>query len=154
MRISILKIGLLTIAFSCGSYFCEGNKYAISDIPAELIFDGGAVIRNDEEIFEIEDISSATYQVTSAITIFNKEQQHFGILKLSYDNFRTIEELDVAIYNAKGKLVRELENSDIEDYAEFDGYSIYTDSRIKYVELYHNEFPYTIEISYACLLRA
>ena len=148
MRISILKIGLLTIAFSCGSYFCEGNKYAISDIPAELIFDGGAVIRNDEEIFEIEDISSATYQVTSAITIFNKEQQHFGILKLSYDNFRKIEELDGAIYNAKGKLVRELENSDIEDYAEFDGYSIYTDSRIKYVELYHNEFPYTIEISY------
>ena len=150
--IILLKFLRLTLLISfCfhGAFHCDQNRYAVDKISSILRTGGGsAIIRVKEEIFKVDNASYATYQVKYAITVFNKEGQHFGTLKLSYDNFRSIEDLAGTIYNSKGDVVRELKESDIKDYSAFDDVSIYTDSRIKVIEMYSNDFPYTVEFIY------
>jgi len=142
---------LLTILFVVYlgiDVFPDQSEYDVAKIPQQLLLDGGAVIRVNEMTFEIKDYKSAQLIVKYAVTIFNNDQQHFGTLKLWYDNFRSVDELDGAIYNSKGNLVRELTDDDIMDFSDFDGYSVYSDNRVKLAELYESDFPYTVEYIY------
>lgn len=126
----------------------KDNKYDIRNIPLKLFADADAIIRNDETIFEIEDNNSAILKVKYAITILNKDAQHYGILSIGYDKFRTIEELDAIIFDADGEEIRDLEKSDIKDYSDFENFTLYSDNRIKMLSLFHDKYPYTIEFTY------
>jgi transglutaminase-like putative cysteine protease len=124
------------------------NEYSVKNIPPELLKDVGAVIRNKTIKFEIYSEQNAIEVVKVAVTIFKKDEQHYGELKLWYDNFREIIDLEGVIYDQDGEEVRELESSDIKDYSDYSNYSLYADNRIKSAELYYNEFPYTVEYTY------
>ena len=134
--------------FQGKNIFSKQKEYDIANIPPQLLADGGAVIRVSEEKFEIQDYKNATLSVKYAVTIFNNDQQHYGTLKLWYDNFRKVDDIEGAIYNHKGELVRELNSDDILDFSDFDGYSVYSDNRVKFIELYENDYPYTVEYIY------
>ncbi len=149
MKPSLLFLIICSIVFaSSGLYSKNDNNYDTRNIPPNLIVDGGAVIRNETKIFEIEDYKNATLEVIYAVTIFNKDQQHYGTVSLWYDKFRTIEELDGKIFDKNGNEIRDLNDDDIKDYSDFESYSLYDDNRVKYVELYYDKFPYTIEFTY------
>ena len=40
------------------------------------------------------------------------------------------------------------EDKDVEDHGAFDGYSLFTDTKVKTVGFYYDKFPYTVELSY------
>jgi len=124
------------------------GEYDIKNIPLQLMQNTGAVIRTDETRFEISDYRNVNMKVKYAVTIFDKSNQNLGKLKLWYDNLKTIEDLEGFIYDSNGNLVRELKDSDIEDYSNFASYSIYSDTRVKYISLYYDRFPYTVEYIY------
>ena len=126
----------------------NNNEYDIKNIPIQLIRNEGAVVRTDEIRLGISDYQNASMKVKYAVTIFNKSNQSYGQLELWYDNFKTIEELDGFIYDSHGNLIRELEDSDIKDYSNFESYSIYSDNRVKYISLFYDKFPYTVEYIY------
>jgi len=80
----------------------EMREYDIKNIPNQLISDAGAIVRINNVQFEIKNKSKAIEKITMAITIFKKEERHYGELILWYDKFREIEDLDVKIFNAAG----------------------------------------------------
>jgi transglutaminase-like putative cysteine protease len=123
-------------------------NYSIKNIPDGLRNDAGAVIRYYSVKFEIADNNSAFENVRIAVTIFNKSEQHNGELNLGYDKFHRITELEGTIYNEYGEEIRSLKKNEIEDYSDFDGYSLYSDNRVKFAQLYHDRFPYTVEFVY------
>lgn len=139
---------ILVIIIALTSIEKTDNEYDVNNIPLRLLKDAGAVIRLDEVHFEIEDYNSANMRVKYAVTILSKEEQHYGRLELWYDKFREIDDLDGAIYDMHGNKIRELEDSDIKDYSDFENYSLYNDNRVKFIDLYYNQFPYTVEFMY------
>ena len=148
MKSLLIIFTIAVINFSSFGKNVSDDNYAIKNIPLQLIIKGGAVIRIDEHKFEVEDYRNATLKVKYAVTIFNKDQQHYGQLELWYDKFRTIEDLRGIIYDSNGKEIRNLKDSDIQDYSDFESYSLYNDNRVKYIELFYDKFPYTIEYTY------
>lgn len=126
----------------------SNNEYDVKNIPLELLNDADVIFRKDEVKFVVEDYNTALYKVVTSVTIFTKDGQHHGRIKLYYDKFRSVEELEGTIYDANGEVVRELDDSDVEDYSDFEIYSIYSDNRVKFAELYHDQFPYTVEYKY------
>jgi transglutaminase-like putative cysteine protease len=124
-----------------------GERYAAVDIPPSLL-PAPAVIREHSLQFRIKDNRNATLTVLHAVTIFSKEEQDQGNLVLPYNKFRTVEELTGTIFDAAGEEVREMEDEEVRDYSAVDDYTLHDDSRVKYVSMVHNVYPYTVEYSY------
>jgi transglutaminase-like putative cysteine protease len=130
---------------------CAGGdnpKYDVSNIPAALRKDAEAVVRYYNIRFETKNKQRAVYKVKQAVTVFKKEKRDYGYLELSYDKFSELEDLDGTIYNAHGKIVRELEKNDTKDYCAYSDYSLFKDSRRRVAELYNDQYPYTVEFTY------
>jgi len=138
----------LLMLVSAVKVFSEEGEYSVDKIPKALLKDANAVIRVNEISFEVLDKNSSIKKVKFAATIFKKDEQQFGRLILWYDKFREIDDLEGKIYDRAGKEIRELDDRDIKDYSGFAGYTFYDDNRVRVSELFHNEYPYTIEFKY------
>ena len=124
------------------------KEYNINNIPVALLKDADAVTRINSVRFEVKDQKRSRLLIKRAVTIFKKEEQHYGKLKLWYDKFKEIEDLDGTIYDAHGEKIRSLSGDDIKDYCDYTNYSLYSDTRIRSAELYYDQYPYTIEYIY------
>lgn len=130
----------------------DNINYAVKNIPAALLDKADAVIRLKRRQLEVKSKSRASYKAKFAVTIFKKEERGQGTLVIHYDKFGKLDDLEGCIYDAEGKVVKELEDEDIEDYPSSRGYTLYSDTRTKYAQLYHDQYPYTVEYSYEILL--
>lgn len=128
-------------------------KYDCSKIPAPLLNNAKSVLRIKKTRFEIISKKKAIEKVKFAITIFNKEERKRGAVVLFYDQFKKIDDLEGAVYNAKGEKVRELESDDIKDYSACGDNELSSDLRVKVAELYDDNFPYTVEYDYTLIYK-
>jgi transglutaminase-like putative cysteine protease len=119
--------------------------YAFSDIPAELLKNSNAVVRNDITKYQIINQGKGKKYSLVAVTILNKKGDHFAEVRLGYDKLSKITSIKGRCFDKFGKVVEVLKNKDIEDYSAYDGFSIYSDNRVKYFDLRYPDYPYTIE---------
>jgi Domain of Unknown Function with PDB structure (DUF3857)/Transglutaminase-like superfamily len=150
MKIISIQIVLVLFCFLLlpVSIVASGNQYDVNNIPSSLLINADAVIRNSTTTFEIEDESSAEETVTYVVTVLDKDGRGYGALALPHDKFREIDDLDGKILDSKGDEIRELNDDDIKDFSDEDGFSLYQDSRVKVAELYYDQYPYTVEYTY------
>lgn len=125
---------------------------SLSFIHAQL--DNSDLLTNAREIVESEGVleilneTEARYTERKRITILNKDSRANAFV-VHYDPDNKILALDADIYDLSGKAIRKVRKSEIRDVAAVDGYSIYNDSRVKYIELNHSEYPYVLEFSFS-----
>src|SRR5690606_10530872 len=82
------------------------------------------------------------------ITILNKNGADLAEKIVSYDKYSKINFIKANLYDAQGVLIRKIKASEIYDRSAYDGFSLYSDNRIKYLDLTHNVYPYTLEFEY------
>ncbi|MGE5401124.1 MAG: DUF3857 domain-containing protein [Ignavibacteriales bacterium] len=130
----------------------KGNSgdeiYNVSSLNSGLRSNADAVIRNKTVTFEVKNERRAVQKVRQAVTIFNKNGQHYGELVLWYDKFIEIEDLEGKLFDANGKEIRELGSSELQDVSAFSENTLYGDTRVKVAELYFDKYPYTVEYTY------
>ena len=127
--------------------FCNNPSYAVANIPATLKENADAVIRNSNHDFKVVSTKVAIEKVKSAITIFN-EDSAYDYLVVHYNKFKKVEKIKAKIFDQNGKEVRKIEKDEITDQLAYDGFSIYSDARIKYLDLSYGVYPYTVEVEY------
>lgn len=121
-------------------------KYPVTDIPDSLRTGVSVVVRLDETIFEIIAQNKATVRTHYVVTIFNEKGKRFAKHAFDYDKLTRISQLSASVYDAGGKLIRKLKNNDINDQSAYDGYTLYSDNRIKSFDLTQGTYPYTVEV--------
>ena len=109
------------------------------------------IVETSGEI-ELLDASEARYSERQRITILNAESRA-NFFYVYYDDDNKILNLDVDIFDINGEPVRKVRKSEIRDEAAIGGGSIYTEQRVKYIELNHAEYPYVVEFNYTQRLR-
>ena len=124
------------------------SDYNISGIPEELKKDAIAVIRKNSTILEIQSPSRITRKIQYAITILNEKGKDYGNLYIGYDNLSQIRNIDGNVYSKDGTLIRKIRNSEIRDQSYYPEYTLYDDSRVKYLEIFESSYPYTVEYEY------
>ena len=139
----------ILLFFSLLPLFCLGNNpsYAVANIPEALTKNADAVIRNSSHHFKVLSTKEAVEQVRSAITIFN-EDSAYDYLVVHYNQFKKVGKIKAKIFDANGKEVRKIDKDEIVDQLAYDGFSIYSDARLKYIDLSYGVYPYTIEFDY------
>lgn len=123
-------------------------KYPVSDIPDSLSADVNAVIREHKIVYTILSTSKATHYVRLVVTIFNEKGKDYATEVVGYDKLSKIKDFNGAVYDASGKQIKRLKNNEIYDQSAFDGFSLYSDYRLKAVSLAQGTYPYTVEFEY------
>lgn len=136
---------------SIASLFLSGKdepKYPVSAIPEDLKTGMYAVIRESEFKFEITSINSSTLYSRTVITILNANAKNYAEEVIGYDKFNTIKSFKGVVYDANGEVIKKLKQSDIYDQSSFDGFSLFSDNRLKRADLSQAVYPYTVEFEY------
>lgn len=138
MRFIVCIIG---VAFSC-SIFGQSN-YPASAIPVDLLKDADAVVRLHEEVFEVKSRGKAIGTEHEVVTILNEKAASLGTPYFYYYEFEEIVDIEASVYDAQGKLVRNLKKKDIKDVKPLDYFV--DDFRYKVLDLPSRNYPYTVE---------
>jgi len=123
-------------------------KYPVNAIPEELKKDVNSVVREDVMVYTIESRSEATMHAVFAVTILDEKGNHFATRLVGYDKLTKIRNFTGTVYDANGQVIRKLKTGDAHDQSSFDGFTLYSDNRLKWMDLAQNTFPYTVEFDY------
>lgn len=126
----------------------EDPKYPVSAIPEESKAGMYAVIREQEEKFEINAANSSTHYYRIVITILNSNGKNFAHHVAGYDKFTTLESFKAIAYDEQGKVIKKLKQNEIIDRSAYDGSSLFSDNRIKIADVSQATYPYTVEFEY------
>ncbi|PZR40625.1 MAG: hypothetical protein DI538_03570 [Azospira oryzae] len=139
----------LYIPFFLFTFFAKDEpKYPVSAIPEELKKDVNMVIRENKIEYRIISKSKAALHVLEAYTIFNSNGKDFAQEIIGYDKLSKVASFKGTAYDAQGNVLKKLKGSEIYDQSAYDGFSLYSDNRLKAADLSQATYPYTVEFEY------
>lgn len=113
-------------------------------IPSELKENANAVVRYDETVINITAYNKMAYTNKRIVTIFNSSANNKHGAAVGYNKNVNIKKLEAKIYNAFGKEIKKVRKNDFEDVSAVDGATLYSDSRVKYLNYTPVDYPYTV----------
>lgn len=136
------------IAFLCINN-CWSKELSFGfDYPDSISKNADAVVLLDETTYTRTSKSNLKQEIHFVITILSERADNQANFVLYYDKFSSISNLECIIYDAKGTKVRKVKSSEIRDYSAYDGFSLFSDNRVKQFTALNPTYPYTIELSY------
>lgn len=129
------------ISFTCFSQDLELSALLISK---ELKEDANAVVRGFSMDITIDDVDKMIVTKKLVVTVLNKLGNSDARIVESYDNHTKITDLSAIIYDAFGKEIKKYKERDFLDVSAVDGGTLYSDSRVKYVDYKPISYPYTL----------
>jgi len=135
---------------SCSTFLYSQDINNIGFVlPDSLTENANAVVREAQMNIVIEDIDRMVVKVKRKITILNKVgHNRFFDTYAFYDNDSKIKKISCKIYNSFGKEIKKFSKSKFKDVSAVDGGTLYSDSRLLYVEYTPTSYPYTFEFDY------
>ncbi|MDX1470767.1 MAG: DUF3857 domain-containing protein [Flavobacteriaceae bacterium] len=122
--------------------------YQVKTIPVELRKQANAVIRYDNLSIDIASRNSLNTKFKRIVAVFNETGLNSIGTSISYDQSKKIKELGAIIYDASGNELEKYRESDFEDVSAVSDFSLYEDSRVKYLDYVPREYPITVEFFY------
>lgn len=108
-----------------------------------------AIKNYEKQHLEIIDKGKARFNVEVSYTILNSRAYDLTELRVWYDDdLRKLTDFKPCINDIYGEKIKCLWKKDIKDYPAYDGVSFHQNTRFKYVDLHHHEYPYQIVYSY------
>jgi hypothetical protein len=121
------------------------GEYAVAKIAPALLKNANAVLRLEEQRFEIINTGKAIFKNHYVITILNEVGDEWAEYYEYYDKFRKIESIEGILYNAAGSQLKKIKTKDAEDLSGVSESSLIDDDRIRRHNFYHRVYPYTVE---------
>ncbi len=113
-------------------------------IPSELTDHANAVVRMNDTHITIKNASKMIYKNKRIVTILNASGDSKHGAYMYYDDVTTINAIDARIYDKFGELIKKIRYRDFVDQSAVDGGTLYSDSRIKFLDYTPVSYPYTI----------
>jgi transglutaminase-like putative cysteine protease len=125
--------------------FAGDPDYNVGTIPAALKEKAHAVKRMEELIINVSSPSEQRIIHRFAITVLDASGERHARFADYYDKLRSIRSISGTLYDADGKQIKRLKQSDVEDLSGVGGSSLMTDDRVKRHAFYYNVYPHTVE---------
>ena len=137
---------LYILLFWTSGYGQQASRSALT-IPEALMKDANDVVRMDYSKLTVDSKKEATLEIKYVVTILNNKSSK-NEKYIFYNKNLKINNLSAKIYDSFGNLVESYNKNDFNDRSAIDRSTMYSDNRIKYIELNHNSYPYTVEFEY------
>jgi transglutaminase-like putative cysteine protease len=146
--IRIVIISLLLLADTVSADAWQSKGYPVSEIPGSLTENAGAVYRVNHQQVTVSGPGSMTIKKREVITILKESGIDAATLVVGYNKLMKVSSISGTIYNEAGVKVRTVKQDEIDDFSAFDGFSIYSDSRVKQIDPNYYNYPFTVEYEY------
>lgn len=148
MKTFPLKTHFFVFYFVVLTLQSQTTNYSSFTIPKALKENANAVIRNQNTEIEVLSKDNMSIKVNRVITVLNK----LGNSKIGayahYDDNSKISKLSAKIYDASGKLIKKVNKGKFVDVSAVDGGSLYSDSRVIYLDYTPTAYPFTVHFNY------
>jgi len=141
------NIFALTIIFISLSLQAQ-ESYTIADVPLELYDNANSVVLNDEVIVDVTNESKMKFKFNRAIVVLNKKGRNHVAAKFGYDDDSKITKFEAYIYDKYGNELEHYKKKDLVDVSAVSGGTIYSDSRMKYMDYTPTTYPYIVVFNY------
>ena len=138
--LSVLKLLLLTTFTT----FSQNNKLSSLSIPAHLKENANAVFRNNSLEVTIEAADRMLVKNRQVVTVLNKKGNVDARIVEGYDEDTKITKLSAKIYDAFGNEIKKYSKGKFVDVSAVSGGTLYSDSRVKYIDYTPISYPYTL----------
>tara|TARA_R110002049_G_scaffold290569_4_gene473995 strand:+ start:5705 stop:7612 length:1908 start_codon:yes stop_codon:yes gene_type:complete len=139
---SIVNVIIAFITLAASS---QENLYTSFSIPDNLRQNANAVIRLSSIDIELKSSDDMLVTEKRVITVLNKEGDKNIDAYVGYDNTTKIKDLEVLVFDNFGKEIKKVKKNDFKDVSAVSGGTLYSDSRVKYLDYTPISYPYTIE---------
>ncbi|EDP98066.1 DUF3857 domain-containing protein [Kordia algicida OT-1] len=141
MRIKLVAIAVfLLTSFGVKA---QDDLTSYLTLPPTLKKNANAVVRLSETIVNVKAVNDLEISQKRVVTVLNEN----GINKIGavvwYDNNIRVKNAEVRIYDKYGKQIKKVRERDFEDVSAVDGGTMYSDSRVKYMDYTPIEYPFT-----------
>ena len=142
-------IKLFFLLFIPISTVSSQTDWSISSIPAELLKNANAVVRNYVEVVTFKSQTQIVQEVTTVISILNSDAEyHFRHIVDYKGSSEKVKINSFIVYDAAGKQIKKIKRKNIMDIADYDGMSLISDQRSKIISFQALDYPLTVEYSY------
>lgn len=143
MKAIFLAVGLF---LACISTTFSQENLSVANIPADLLINANAVVRNQEIRIQVEAINKMTIYSKRTVTILNEKGNYHSGAWEGYDEDTKLKDLSAIIYDASGTEVKKIKQKDFKDRSYVTSNNLYTDARVQYLEYLPQKYPYTITV--------
>ena len=124
--------------------FSQEDLYTSFTIPEDLKQNANAVIRYSSINIELKSWDNMEVTEKRVITVLNEGGNRNIDAYVGYDNTTKIKDLEVLVFNNFGQEIKKIRKNDFKDVSAVSGGTLYSDSRVKYLEYTPISYPYTI----------
>lgn len=149
MRVKLLLLLLVSVC----SAIAQDENYATGKIPATLLKNANAVLRNSHTEIRVVSGTDITVSERYAVTVLNEKGKRFGIFRQQYNKLVNLTSIHGRLYDRNGEEIKKLKKNDIKDLAAFDG-TFHDEDRYKYYDFDCSDYPYTCVFEYEQVLRS
>ncbi len=125
--------------------FSADGDYSVARIPKALLKNANAVLRLEEQRFEIRNTKETRFTNHYVITILNEKGARWAGFVDYYDKHRSISDVEGILYDANGKQIKKIRKKDLEDLSGVSSGTLMDDDRVKRHNFYYRVYPYTVE---------
>ncbi|TPV31970.1 DUF3857 domain-containing protein [Paucihalobacter ruber] len=127
------------------SYSQTQDLYNASLIPDELSDKVNSVVRYHDTKIDISAYNRMLVTEKRIITVYNKIGDRNLRAFAGYDDKRTIKKIEAFVYDKSGNQIKKFKKGDFVDESAVSGGTLYSDSRVKYLNYTPISYPYTLE---------
>lgn len=122
------------------------GKYNVLSIPDSLRKNAEAVVREDNVVYNVKDISTATMRAHYVITILNEKDSRDLIFVAGSDKFQYLDDASITVYDATGNKIKTYTKKDMQTSSFGEG--LVEDGKTTYFRVSAPSYPITIEQDY------
>ncbi|MCW9036703.1 DUF3857 domain-containing protein [Altibacter sp.] len=143
-----MKKLFLFVLLATGFSICAQSNYAISSIPSELLLGANSVLLQHKIQVDVSKEAQMEVRVDRVVTVLNKMGDAYVRAVAYYDDDVKVRKIEAYVYDASGKEMEHYRKNDFNDVSASDGFSLYTDDRVLYMDYTPTRYPYTVAFSY------
>jgi hypothetical protein len=126
----------------------NSQNYSAALLPDSLIENAHCVIREFSDEIELKSLKDKNEKLTKTITVLDKDGDKNASLAVLYDRNSSIKIKQITFFDSKGKKIRKVKKSEIQDVPAYESFLLYSDCRMKLFKPDYAEYPYSIEYIY------
>ncbi len=139
-----IHLTLLFTFFSSLIILAQGNPISSLTIPKHLKENANAIFRDNSIEITLEAVDRMVVKNRQVVTVLNKLGNADARIVESYDEDTKITKLSAKIYDAFGKEIKKYGKNKFLDVSAVSGGTLYSDSRVKYIDYTPIAYPYTL----------
>jgi len=140
-----IRFAFLFFVFICiGAIGQSKSDLTTLTLSPELLENSNMVIRSHDLTVDVKSINQMTINSKMVVTVLNKVGHGYVNTSVFYDNHTKVVKAEAQLYDATGNLIKKFRKGDFIDVSAVSGGTLYSDSRVKYIDFTPISYPYTM----------